>query len=86
MADAFPVVRVAGSTIESVPWPLVETVRHRVERAHCQTLESLAARGGLDPLELVAALDGHVVIDRSRLAQSIDRLRKLVLAWEENNG
>lgn len=51
----FPVWR--GTT--SVPWAKVETLREKIERSTSQTLEALAARGGLTPLELWYAATGN---------------------------
>ena len=45
---------------QSLPWECVEPGRTQAMRNHGgQTLERLAERGGLDPRELVAAVDGH---------------------------
>jgi len=43
----------------SVPWDLVEKFREQAELNHGQTLELLAARGGLAPEELWLAAHGH---------------------------
>ena len=42
----------------SVPWQLVEPAREQAKDNHDQSLEQLASRGGLSPVELVGALRG----------------------------
>lgn len=45
---------------ESVPWELVAPHARQAERNHGgQSLADLARRGGLDPVELLAVLDGR---------------------------
>jgi len=41
-----------------LPWELVEPARQRAQDNHDQSLETLARRGGLDPVEMVCALRG----------------------------
>jgi len=58
--ETFPVLRrsAAVSTVEmrswpsSIPWELADKWRARIERNHNTTLEDLAKRGGLTPVEL----------------------------------
>lgn len=51
----FPIIGGEGS----VPWSLVERWRKQIERNHSQTLERLAERGGLSPLEFWFAAHGR---------------------------
>lgn len=60
--SGFPVL---GHRGETVPWALVEPLRDRLFVNHDQTVERLAARGGLSYRELYAAL---VDADPIRLA------------------
>lgn len=53
----FPVMgRKLGDPKLYVPWELVEPARAQAMHNHDQTLERLAERGGLDPVELYGAL------------------------------
>ena len=36
----------------SIPWSLIEPHRRQAQTNHYQTIEELAQRGGLDPIEL----------------------------------
>lgn len=60
----------------------MEHHRAHIERAHRQTLERLAERGGLDILELVAALDGWPTCDRGRYVEACERLPEIVRQWQ----
>lgn len=51
----------------SVPWRLVAPFEAQAERNHNQTLQRLAERGGLDPVELWAVMHGMGWKDRSKL-------------------
>lgn len=51
----------------SVPWRLVAPFEAQAERNHNQTLQRLAGRGGLDPVELWAVMHGMGWKDRSKL-------------------
>lgn len=61
----FPVLY--GSTLKnalkpkSTPWTFVETFRAQAERNHGQTLEELARRGGLSPVEMWLAAHGRTL-------------------------
>lgn len=52
--DYFPV---SGGA--PVPWALLAACEHQVKANHGQTLEELARRGGLDPAEALAVLQGR---------------------------
>ncbi len=64
----------------SVPWFEVEKGRAQIQQNHGQTLERLAQRGGLDPLELYYGVSGRsldiVAMRRERT--------ETVLAWVLN--
>ena len=51
----------------SVPWRFVAPFEAQAERNHNQTLQRLAERGGLDPVELWAVMHGVGWKDRSKL-------------------
>ena len=51
----------------SVPWRLVAPFEAQAERNHNQTLQRLAERGGLDPVELWAVMHRMGWKDRSKL-------------------
>ena len=46
----------------TVPWEILSAHKDRAEENHSQTLEELARRGGLDPLEMLA-----IIIDKPYL-------------------
>ena len=54
-----------------IPWSLMEPGREQAMRNHNQTLERLAERGGLDPVEAVGALLGLRWRDLRRVAAAI---------------
>lgn len=58
-ARRFPVLGGRDRTIRSVDWQAVEAARDQIEANHGQTPEQLAAVGGLDARELLAALRGE---------------------------
>ena len=58
-ARRFPVLGGRDRTIRSVDWQAVEAARDQIETNHGQTPEQLAAVGGLDARELLAALKGE---------------------------
>lgn len=63
-----------------IPWALVAPHEQQALDNHGQTLQRLAARGGLSPSELVAVIDGHPcrwVFANSDESQ-IPRLKELV--------
>jgi hypothetical protein len=71
----------------SVPWDFVEPFRAQALRNHSQTLERLAARGGLAPEEIHAAAHrkdccGYLIDEQV----AIDWLVASVAAWEAANG
>lgn len=72
----------------AIPWELAELFRRQAEKNHSQTLERLAARGGLSPFEAACALVGCGLFDgikpdeataRAMLAgaaHALDRMRE----------
>lgn len=56
MVDTFPIME--SDKFKSVPWSLAERIRKQAHFNHSQTLERLAERGGLSPLEFVGAARG----------------------------
>jgi len=56
MADTFPIL--SGKSIKAVPWALAEEIRRQAYHNHGQSLERLAERGGLSPLEFLGAARG----------------------------
>lgn len=76
------------ATQGAISWDVAELLRKRAERNHGQTLERLAARGGLSPFEAACALadsdlfDGitpnqeQAMIMLAGAAHALDRLRE----------
>lgn len=60
----FPIMGNRGRTLISVAWSVAESARDQAERNHGQTLEQLAARGGMTAVEMLAALKGEAVTSR----------------------
>lgn len=55
----FPILNPKGIAPDSVPWEFVEPHREQAYKNHHQTLEELARRGGLDPVEMLAVVTGQ---------------------------
>ena len=57
----FPIIRTwhseGAKQPEWIPWELLEPHEEQAIKNHDQTLEQLAARGGLDPCEAVAIIE-----------------------------
>lgn len=71
-ARRFPILGERARKIRSVAWEVVETARDQIQANHGQTLEQLAAIGGLHARELLEALRGkqyHGGIMRLSLAE-----------------
>lgn len=62
-----------------IPWTLLEMHEPQVVKNHQQTLEQLAARGGLDSFEIYCAVHGHSHLGMMRNA-GYD-FRKWVVDW-----
>lgn len=60
----FPIMGNRGRTLITVQWDVAEAARAQAEINHGQTLESLAARGGMTAFEMLAALKGEKVTSR----------------------
>jgi len=84
----FPIIRTFHSEgapqPEWVPWKILKAHEDQAIKNHDQTLEQLAARGGLDPCEVVAILDGMSFRDRwptldgrKAMAMAIERLHEI---------
>ena len=58
-ARRFPIMGGRDRALKSVDWSVAEQAREQALTNHGQTLEQLAARGGLDARELLAALKGE---------------------------
>ncbi len=58
-SERFPILRQWPDTgPRFIPWSMIEPHRKQAEYNHCgQTLERLAERGGLSPMELWCALN-----------------------------
>ena len=54
-ARRFPIMGGRDRALKSVDWSVAEQAREQALTNHGQTLEQLAARGGLDARELLAA-------------------------------
>lgn len=50
--------------IKEIPWTLIAPHENQAQRNHSQTLERLAARGGLSPMEAVAVLEDAKFVQR----------------------
>jgi hypothetical protein len=86
VADAFPVLpRYGEYERRTVPWDFVRPYEARAQKNHDQTLEVLAARGGMSECELIALAE-------DRPWKSMDardaraRLAELVARWEVTHG
>lgn len=53
-ARRFPIMQGAP---KSIPWAMIEPFEHYAQANHYQSLEKLARRGGLDPIEAYAVLN-----------------------------
>jgi hypothetical protein len=60
----FPIMGNRGRTLIVVDWATAEAARDQAEINHGQTLEALAARGGMTAFEMLAALKGEKVTSR----------------------
>lgn len=96
----FPVLSSGTYAVENpvlwIPWELIAPHDAQAQRNHCgQTLERLAQRGGLCPMEAVAVLEDmdyrkrwpDAILDRAagqKLSREANaRLRQLIEAAEE---
>lgn len=75
----------------SVPWAMIAPHEKRAMSNHGgQSLKVLDRRGGLSPLEMVAALEDKPFweVDHLTKAQAVARLKALVgeFVWDENGG
>ena len=67
----------------SLPWKLFDNEKARKQALsnHSQTIERLAERGGLDPMEAVAILQGqswpNVVEDEDKMQAALNYLAKV---------
>jgi len=64
----------------SVPWGLVAPHEAQAQKNHSQSLERLNQRGGLDPIELVAVLEGRGLdwVVEAQMEDAVGRLKQLV--------
>lgn len=84
----FPIIRTWHSEgapqPEWIPWSILKAHEDQAIKNHDQTLDQLAARGGLDPCEIVAILDGMgfhqrwpTSNGREAAAMAIERLNEI---------
>jgi hypothetical protein len=78
--QTFPVLGPAWAPRE-IPWDYVEPHRHQAMVNHRRTLEEIAARGGLDPIELVAVLENRPGRWMGQI-EAVDRLNQLLAVFE----
>lgn len=57
----FPIL--GGKRLRTIPWNLLTPNEWLAKRTHSQTLQRLAERGGLGPVEAVAVIRGVDVFD-----------------------
>lgn len=86
----FPILG-SGIFRVNVPWDFVEPARAQAMRNHSQTLELLAARGGLSFYELLCALEGRGLWDNKKSNEESqlevqNRLRAFMASCEQNGG
>jgi hypothetical protein len=64
---------------DSIPWEVIAKHARQAELNHRQTLERLAARGGLSVLEAIAALEDRSLVPWIRMTpeEALTRLKKL---------
>lgn len=68
---------------KSIPWELIEPHREQAMKNHYQTLERLAQRGGLDPIELKSVLqDVCYPSGCEERKEAIDWLNELLVTTE----
>lgn len=60
-----------------IPWEYVEPHEWQAQKNHGQSLQRLAERGGLDPIELVAVLERRSWRAMS-MRSAIDRLKQII--------
>lgn len=68
----------AGSPKTYVPWDLMAPHEAQALKNHTQTLDRLAQRGGLDPAEAVAVLEGRDPLPLLPFAEAQYRLAEIV--------
>lgn len=68
----------------TVPWSFVAPHELQARRNHGQSLNRLNERGGLDPRELVAMVEGRALFPMALLAPSIVRLKELLAAHADD--
>lgn len=80
----FPLLNFQQSaSMESIPWKMIERHARAAEYNHHQTLEQLAARGGLSLFELLAVLHGRTKLDRNyTFGEANEELVRLLREFE----
>lgn len=70
----------------SIPWAMIAPYERQALRNHNQTLERLAERGGLSPMEAMAVFDGHRLRPPYEAeAAALGRLRQLLREYEQQH-
>lgn len=67
----------------SIPWRAIAPYKYQVKVNHGQTLERLAERGGLDPVEVRCAVEGKRLSNAVMFGNYTDEQRAADLAWLE---
>ena len=91
MPDRFPVLNWAARANRDagcphdVPWAMLAPHYSQAEHNHAQSLQRLAARGGLDPVEMLCVLDGTDWEGRNAQyndpAYAVAELQRRVASW-----
>lgn len=78
--ERFPIL----GTGRSVPWDFMAPHEEQAQVNHGQTLERLAQRGGLDPAEMLAVVEGikWASIGKAFVEEAPARLDALLAKWE----
>ncbi len=48
---------------KTIPWNILEPYENQALKNHTQSLKILAERGGLDPIEVMAIIEGKSIFD-----------------------
>lgn len=94
MRDRFPVMLQGTRAYEklreicpaTIPWGLIAPHVERVKKNHEVGLETIAARGGLAPCEIIAAIGDMPIEDAPDPFTAVRKLSAIVEAWASKRG
>jgi hypothetical protein len=75
----FPILAAPSDCPKSVPWYMVEDHARQVQYNHDQSVQRLAERGGLNPIELYLVLHDRPLSDHRRVSmeRAVEYLKTL---------